>query len=302
VQDAIEEMLPYLEPSFVGPTTPADAWPTLTRLIPDFTLPPGYATFMDYIVAAFFDHSLFPHQIGERSPNLVINLRRLSSGAPPGELGQGKYAFNRYLIKRGDTNITSVADLNDVITPCTQAAFETGFCGKARALFVGKNPPSNTATRLDLPGDASHLFRQQALREIVLHVMAANKLDALIYPHHTVPSALLFQPSTVNVESRPAGGWNALTDVSGLPDMVVPGGFTSEAYDVAPCTEPGALTDPAAPADTCLLRREVTLPFAISFLGRPFDEAGLFEVASGYESVSMHRRPPADFGPLPGEP
>jgi Asp-tRNA(Asn)/Glu-tRNA(Gln) amidotransferase A subunit family amidase len=189
-----------------------------------------------------------------------------------------------------------------VIAPCTQAAFETGLCGKGRALFVDKNPPSDTATQLDLPGEASHLFRQQALREIVLQVMAANKLDALIYPHHTVPSSLLFQPSPSTIESRPSGGWNALTDVSGLPDMVVPGGFTSEAYDVVPCTTSGALTDPGAPSGMCLLRKEVTLPFAVSFLGRPFDEAGLFEITSGYESATMHRRPPADFGPLPGEP
>ena len=52
----------------------------------------------------------------------------------------------------------------------------------------------------------------------------------------------------------------------------------------------------------CLLRNEVTLPVGLSFLGRPFEEAELFQIASAFEYVTQHRRPPADFGPLPGEP
>jgi hypothetical protein len=139
--------------------------------------------FLDYIVAVFFDRTLFPHSMTEPSSANVINLRRLSQGTPSGEFSQGKYAFNRYLKKRGDANITSVADLNDVVSPCTQVMFDSGLCGKARAFFEGKNPPNNAGTRLDTPGEAAHLFRQQSLREIILHVMAANDLDVLIYPH-----------------------------------------------------------------------------------------------------------------------
>ena len=104
----------------------------------------------------------------------------------------------------------------------------------------------------------------------------------------------------MTIENRPSG-WNALTDVSGLPDLVMPGGYTNEVYDVVDCATPGSVSDPGAPSGMCLLRQEVTLPFSISFLGRPFDEAGLFEIASAYENVTQHRRPPADFGPLPEE-
>jgi amidase len=306
IQDSIEEMLPYLEPSFVGPPaaegTPADAWPVATRIIPTFALPAGFVNFIDYIVGVFFDHSLFPSSPSEPLADNVINLRKLSSGAPSGSFGQGKYAFNRYLAKRGDKNILTVTDLNDIAMECTQAIFEAGGCGKGRAIFEGKNPPSDTATQLDTAGEAAHLFRQQALREITLQVMAANRLDALVYPHHTVPSAILFADSVVATEGRPAGGWNALTDVSGLPDMVMPAGFTTESYDVAECSVAGAISDPGAPEGKCLIRNSVALPFNLSIIGRPFDEAGMFEIASGYEAVTHHRKPPADFGPLPGEP
>jgi len=40
----------------------------------------------------------------------------------------------------------------------------------------------------------------------------------------------------------------------------------------------------------------------MEFLGRPFDEALLFEIASAFEAGTKHRRPPREFGPLAGEP
>jgi hypothetical protein len=248
----------------------------------------------------FFDHNLFPHNPVETDSSKIINLRRLAGPTPAGEFNQGKYVLNRYLKNRGDANIKSIADLRDVVTPCTQAMFDADLCGKGRALFEGKNPPSDTATRLDTPGDASHLYRQQALRQIVLNVMAANDLDALVYPHHTLPPAPLNGAALVSIENRTT--WNAFTDVSGLPDIVVPGGFTEEVYDVVDCTVSGSVSDPSAPSGRCLLRQEATLPFGVCFHGRPFDEAGLFEIASAYEHFTQHRRSPEGFGPLPGEP
>lgn len=43
-------------------------------------------------------------------------------------------------------------------------------------------------------------------------------------------------------------------------------------------------------------------PVGIDFLARPFDEALLFRIASAFEAATRHRRPPPEFGPLPGEP
>jgi amidase len=44
------------------------------------------------------------------------------------------------------------------------------------------------------------------------------------------------------------------------------------------------------------------LPVGVDFIARPFDEAMLFRIASAYEAATKHRRPPADFGPVAGEP
>jgi Asp-tRNA(Asn)/Glu-tRNA(Gln) amidotransferase A subunit family amidase len=44
------------------------------------------------------------------------------------------------------------------------------------------------------------------------------------------------------------------------------------------------------------------LPVGIDFVAPPFDEPTLLRIASAYEAATKHRRPPRNFGPLPGEP
>ncbi len=303
IQDVIDELLPVLEPSFVGPGDPAGAWPVLSRLISSFALPPPYTRFIDYFVALFFDHALFPDAATEPSSDDVVNLRRLND-TPSGAFSEGQYTFDRYLRKRGDANIQTSADLRDLDLTCTAAKLEAGLCtipsGKAIATYVEKisSLPSNSGTRLDTPGQAAHLFRQQALREIVLQVMAANHLDALAYPYETIPSNIITGVNSVTVptvESRPNRGWNAFTDVSGLPDITVPAGYTTEVYDRLPGTSGFSPSD--------YVRREVTLPFGICFHGRPLDEPGLLEIASAFEWTTQQRHAPPDFtDKVPGEP
>jgi amidase len=96
---------------------------------------------------------------------------------------------------------------------------------------------------------------------------------------------------------RSAGGSFAvnLSPASGLPAIVVPAGFTSVIYDRVPdASDPnGSRLDGPKPDQ---------ISVAMEFLGRPFDEALLFEIASAYEAGTKHRRPPKGFGPLVGEP
>jgi Asp-tRNA(Asn)/Glu-tRNA(Gln) amidotransferase A subunit family amidase len=296
-QDAIEELLPTLEPSFVGEPLPDDTWPGARRLIPSFVLPAPFTRFIDWAVAVYFDRSLFPSSIAETNSANVINLRRLNTTG--GGFTQGLYGFNQYLTARGDANIATVADLRDFITPCGQFEFENGLCGKGRIQVDAENPPSDAGTSLDTPGEAGHLFRQQALREIVLHVMAANDLDALVYPHSVIPPGPTNSPGFGNprtIENR--GSVNAFTDVSGLPDVVVPAGFTKVVYDAVDCATPGSFPEVGAPTGQCLLKRDLSLPFGLCFHGRPFSEAELFEIVSGFEHVTRQRKPPPGFGPL----
>ena len=96
---------------------------------------------------------------------------------------------------------------------------------------------------------------------------------------------------------RSAGGSFAvnLSPVSGLPAIVVPAGFTRVVYDRVPdAGEPNGSRLEGPKPDQ--------VPVAMEFLGRQFDEARLFEIASAYEGATRHRRPPKGFGPLAGEP
>jgi Asp-tRNA(Asn)/Glu-tRNA(Gln) amidotransferase A subunit family amidase len=91
------------------------------------------------------------------------------------------------------------------------------------------------------------------------------------------------------------GSWAVnLSPETGFPAIVVPAGFTREVYDRVP--------DEKDPNGSRLEGpKPVQLPVGLEFLGRPFEEAELFEIASAYEKVQRHRRPPAGFGPLPKE-
>jgi len=81
----------------------------------------------------------------------------------------------------------------------------------------------------------------------------------------------------------------------GLPAIVVPAGFTKEVYDREP--------DDKDPNGSKLVGpKPVELPVAVEFLGRPFEEAKLVEIASGFEKIRRQRRPPSGFGKLSGEP
>jgi amidase len=44
------------------------------------------------------------------------------------------------------------------------------------------------------------------------------------------------------------------------------------------------------------------LPISLSFWAGPGEEAIILQAAAAYEAATKHRRPPANFGPLPGEP
>ena len=141
----------------------------------------------------------------------------------------------------------------------------------------------------------------QAIREIVARVLADNDLDALVYPYETIPSKILTGTidsiGWLTYDGRSNRGYNAFTDASGLPDIGVPAGFTRVVYDRTTRGSSEALAlDPPA------VRREVMLPFGINFIGRPWSEPVLLEIAAAYERARGPRFAPPGFGPVPGEP
>jgi amidase len=80
----------------------------------------------------------------------------------------------------------------------------------------------------------------------------------------------------------------SLSPETGFPAIVVPAGFTREVYDRVP--------DDRDPNGSRLEGpKKVELPVALEFLGRPFEETKLFAIASAFESITRHRRPPSGF-------
>jgi len=205
----------------------------------------------------------------------------------------------------------------------------------ATKTFAGEPPVLQNAfgakaKTLDTPAHSSHILRMQNLQRILYKVMADNNLDALVDPYSTIPPHIVLAnrtPEVYNARTEPrmlkagtqlsdakllpgentlktdldlwrgaGGSWSVnLSPVSGFPAIVVPAGFTREVYDRVP--------DPKDPNGSRLEGpKPDQIPVSMEFLGRPFDEATLFEIASAYEAGTKHRRPPKGFEPLKGEP
>lgn len=104
------------------------------------------------------------------------------------------------------------------------------------------------------------LRRREAIRDAALARMAADDLDALLYPPSRVPPVEI-------PDNQPFEELNCeLAAHTGLPSIVVPAGFTSTG-----------------------------LPVGVELLGRRFAEPRLFELAYAFEGATDHRRPPDGF-------
>jgi Asp-tRNA(Asn)/Glu-tRNA(Gln) amidotransferase A subunit family amidase len=100
-----------------------------------------------------------------------------------------------------------------------------------------------------------HRRMRDTLREAILKVMADSSLDALAYP------SIRLKPNFIG--EAQAGNNCRLSSNSGLPAIVVPGGFTPDG-----------------------------LPVGVELLGRAWSEPQLIKFAYAYEQATHHRRPP----------
>jgi hypothetical protein len=166
----------------------------------------------------------------------------------------------------------------------------------------------------------------ETLRRIILQVMAENNLDALAYAYTTIPPHIILTnrlAKTVETRTEPrilkagtvmsapalipgepvlksdldtyrgSGSSFAvsLSPETGFPAIVVPAGFAREVYDRVPDGKDPNGSRLDGPT-------KVELPVALEFLARPFDETTLFEIASAFEAITRHRKPPLAFGAL----
>jgi amidase len=207
----------------------------------------------------------------------VLSLRSLNTPAAPGE---GKYMMNRYLQERGDANIKTGEDL----------------ISKARFYedpnFPDRKQARQAAERATVLDTSARLQTRFAFQNLLLQCMGEQRLDALVSPMSTVPPRKLTAPREPNANGRPPIGWS-LIGQQGFPAVTVPAGFTTEIWDRERDGNGGTrLVGPV----------KASLPVGVDFIARPFDEALLFRIASAFESATRHRKPPPDFGPVPGEP
>jgi Asp-tRNA(Asn)/Glu-tRNA(Gln) amidotransferase A subunit family amidase len=205
-----------------------------------------------------------------------LSIRTLGAFAAQGE---GKYMMNQYLRERGDANIKTNADLISKATFYQDPNFPDR-----------KQMRENTERQMTLDTSV-RLQGRFAVQSIVLQCMQEQKLDALVAPTASIPPPILNGPREPNVNGRSPVGWSFLGQ-QGFPMISVPAGFTTEVWDRV---REGTGTRLAGPIPA-------RLPVGVDFVGRPFDEPMLFRIASAYESVTKHRTPPGDFGPLAGEP
>jgi len=115
------------------------------------------------------------------------------------------------------------------------------------------------------PDYVARFAMKDALREQIARTMEHYKLDAVILPYRTLPPPQGWGTSA-------EGDINTLTSTTGLPAVIMPGGYTKK-----------------------------NLPIGIQFVGKPFDDLTLLQVAHGYEQASKRRKPPETTPPLPGE-
>lgn len=105
------------------------------------------------------------------------------------------------------------------------------------------------------------------VQAIVHGMLDAQDLDAIVYPTSNTPPTLR---SAVNHFGGMVG--TNIASLGGLPDLIVPAGFTRRG-----------------------------LPVGISFLGRAFSEPRLFALGYAFEQATRARRDPIHTPPLPGE-
>jgi Asp-tRNA(Asn)/Glu-tRNA(Gln) amidotransferase A subunit family amidase len=211
-----------------------------------------------------------------------------------GSPGEGKFTMDVYLRERGDANIKTLTDLINKANWADDPAYNP------------RKPSMESADKAMVLDTATRMQRRFAVQQIILQAFADQKLDAVVYPTGNLPPSKLGQPTEPNANGR-GQVWTFL-GMQGFPAMTVPCGFTTEVYDRVP-VDPKSWPVPrgegaggeygGATVPTNLVGPiPAKLPVGVDFLGIPFSEPTLLKIAAAYESVSPHRMPPPDFGPL----
>jgi Asp-tRNA(Asn)/Glu-tRNA(Gln) amidotransferase A subunit family amidase len=181
-------------------------------------------------------------------------LERLTRNIQVAEY-EAKAAFNNYLAALGSR--APVKTLDEFIA---RGEFHS-------SLRAGLETDRRVVDGLNNPEYKNRLLRRHDLRQAVMNVIAANKLDAILYPHQR---RLVVPIGEDQVERN-----GVLSNSTGFPAITFPGGFSQ----------------PTASAP-------LGVPVGIELLGPEWSEPTLIGLAFAFEQVARPRRPPASTPPL----
>jgi Asp-tRNA(Asn)/Glu-tRNA(Gln) amidotransferase A subunit family amidase len=268
--DAFSEVLPISAPEYFFQKT-ADG--QLEFAVPGFDV-----TSRDYLV------KLSLHQ-APLSPKL--NMRFIRDGLDDG--GRNAFMIARYLALRGDTRVTDMA----AYAANSKWRDETRAVGAQN--FAAENLQDTRPTK-----GVDRVKMHTLFRYAILKVMRENHIDVFVHPNITIPPGKTGGAQEPNAGGRGASGF-AITDLLGVPEIIVPAGFNDVVYE-----SKFELSDDkktyVPKAGTVQSKLTNPLPFSIEFWAGPGDEPVTLKVASAYEAATHHRKPPAGFPALKGEP
>jgi Asp-tRNA(Asn)/Glu-tRNA(Gln) amidotransferase A subunit family amidase len=166
-----------------------------------------------------------------------------------------KSAFDHYLAGLGPAapvkNLAELVARGDV--------HESMRAGLAADLAVTTGPGSPEHQRM--------FARRDTLRQALMTVMAANRLDAILYPHQ--------QRLVVPIGEDQADRNGVLSNSTGFPALTFPGGYSA----------------PTASAP-------IGVPVGLELLGPEWSEPVLFKLAYAFERASQIRKAPLSTPPL----
>ena len=160
-----------------------------------------------------------------------------------------KAAFDRYL-----TSLGPVSPVKSLAEFVARGEFEPGMRRGLEADLKVIDGPSS-------PEHQQMVARREALRQAVMDVMAANRLDAVLYPHQ--------KRLVVPIGEDQAERNGVLSNSTGFPAITFPGGFS-------------------APTSTA----PIGVPVGLEMLGPEWSEATLFRLAFAFEQATHARKPP----------
>lgn len=268
--DAFSEVLPISAPEYFFQKTDKDEL--------EFAVPGYDVTSRDYLV------KLSLHQ-APLSPKL--NIRRILSGLDDG--GRNAFMAARYLALRGDTRITDMA----AYAANSKWRSETQAVGAQN--FAAANLQDTRATK-----GMDRVKMHTLFRYAMLKVMRENHIDVFVHPNLTIPPGKIGAAQEPAAAGRGASGF-AITDLLGVPEIITPAGFNQVEYgsQFVLSDDKKSYTTKAGAVES---KMSNPIPFSIEYWAGPGDEPVVLKVASAYEAATHHRKPPAAFPALKGEP